>query len=651
MKKLILLSFFTISISSFAQVGINTTSPNAQLDIKSSNQASPNNTDGLLIPKIDAFPATNPTALQQGMLVYLTSIYGANQPGFYSWDNVSVSWLPFGGSTTSNGWSVTGNTGTIDGTNFIGTIDDVPINFRIKNKKAGRIEGATTFNTFLGYQSGNVNTGSYNSGFGFNSLKFNTTGSYNVAFGYQSLFFNTTGSLNTALGYNALYDNTTGTRNVATGLGALQYNTTGSDNVAMGNYALGENISGNDNTALGINSLSSNTTGFSNVAFGKNALQQNTTGVYNHAFGDGTLVNNITGSGNIAMGTNALASNTTGTNNTAIGTGALYSNTTVSELTAIGNNALVSNTTGYNNTAVGSGSLLSNTSGLWNTSIGGNALLNNTSGLENTAVGVKSLQDNTFGEGNTAVGVKSLDSNINGRGNVGIGAGALRSNKYGVYNVGIGTTTGDSNQNGSYNTFLGFGARPFSDNFNNATAIGHGATTTASDQVRLGNYLVTSISGYTGWTNISDKRFKKDIQQNVPGLSFIKKLKPVTYHLDMDAIAGLLKTPDSLRKKESELLKGKILQTGFIAQEVEAAAKELNYDFSGVDAPKNENDFYGLRYAEFVVPLVKAVQELEEQNTLLKSEIEKLKLNNKVLSSLLQEVAELKKNASKQNIK
>src|SRR5262249_1225742 len=54
--------------------------------------------------------------------------------------------------------------------------------------------------------------------------------------------------------------------------------------------------------------------------------------------------------------------------------------------------------------------------------------------------------------------------------------------------------------------------------------------------------------------------------------------------------------------------------TGFIAQEVEQAAKKVNYDFSGVDAPKNDKDMYGLRYSDFVVPLVKAVQELSSQN-------------------------------------
>jgi hypothetical protein len=72
--------------------------------------------------------------------------------------------------------------------------------------------------------------------------------------------------------------------------------------------------------------------------------------------------------------------------------------------------------------------------------------------------------------------------------------------------------------------------------------------------------------------------------------------------------------------------------TGFLAQEVAEAAKETNFDFSGVDIPENENELFSLRYAEFVVPLVKAVQEqqamIEKQNSMieqLKKEIESLK--------------------------
>ena len=61
------------------------------------------------------------------------------------------------------------------------------------------------------------------------------------------------------------------------------------------------------------------------------------------------------------------------------------------------------------------------------------------------------------------------------------------------------------------------------------------------------------------------------------------------------------------------LQKENIRYTGFIAQEVEQAAQSVNFDFSGVDVPSdNPADYYGLRYAEFVVPLVKAKQELAQ---------------------------------------
>lgn len=94
MRFLLCCFFAFIGCNMEAQVGVNTTSPQAQLDIRSSNQATPSNTDGILIPKIDTFPVTNPTAAQTGMLVYLTTISGANQPGFYYWDNPTTSWLP-----------------------------------------------------------------------------------------------------------------------------------------------------------------------------------------------------------------------------------------------------------------------------------------------------------------------------------------------------------------------------------------------------------------------------------------------------------------------------------------------------------------------------------------------------------------------------
>lgn len=52
-----------------------------------------------------------------------------------------------------------------------------------------------------------------------------------------------------------------------------------------------------------------------------------------------------------------------------------------------------------------------------------------------------------------------------------------------------------------------------------------------------------------------------------------------------------------------------IRQTGFLAQEVEKAAEEAGYNFNGVHKPQDENDNYSLAYAQFVVPLVKGMQE------------------------------------------
>ena len=103
-----------------------------------------------------------------------------------------------------------------------------------------------------------------------------------------------------------------------------------------------------------------------------------------------------------------------------------------------------------------------------------------------------------------------------------------------------------------------------------------------SNSVRIGNASVTSIGGHANWSNVSDKRLKTNIQENIVGLKFINQLRPVSYNLDMEAIARYEKTPDSLRLKDAEALKAKEVQTGFIAQEVEAAAKASNFDFHGV---------------------------------------------------------------------
>jgi hypothetical protein len=166
----------------------------------------------------------------------------------------------------------------------------------------------------------------------------------------------------------------------------------------------------------------------------------------------------------------------------------------------------------------------------------------------------------------------------------------------------------------------------------------------------MGNGATGSYRAYANWSNISDGRFKKNINENVPGLVFINKLQPITYTLDATGIDNFLHA-DLLQDKQiggqakalmSKALaeREKVTYTGFIAQDVEKAAKSLNYDFSGVDAAKNDKDLYGLRYAEFVVPLVKAVQELSKMNDAKDSGIQQ---QNIKIDNLQQQLNELKK--------
>jgi hypothetical protein len=154
-------------------------------------------------------------------------------------------------------------------------------------------------------------------------------------------------------------------------------------------------------------------------------------------------------------------------------------------------------------------------------------------------------------------------------------------------------------------------------------------------------------------TYFSDKRAKKNIRPDVPGLAFINGLQPVTYNLDLDAIDGLLKIDRTRRpdgeedlsqelkdiNKKAKEAKEKQTQTCFIAQDVEKTAQSIGYNFSGVDV--DETGIYGLRYAEFVVPLVKAVQELSEQNSGLQAQVNEFSEQNDRLQAQVNELAEL----------
>lgn len=531
MKKLYLVVVFLYCQMILAQVGINTTSPNATLDIRSGNQALPTNVDGILIPKIDFFPSSNPTAAQQGMLVYLTTLVSGNQPGFYYWDNNTSAWIQLGGNKS---WNLTGNANTDATTNFIGTTDNKDLVFKRNNAKAGSIEftnisfgnfaanlnSSGTRNTAIGalssfsnvggsnnvgvgYNTLSMHTGSestavganalqqslggFNSAFGYNALNASVSGTNNVAVGHSAMQFGLSSSFNTAIGFSALNFNSSGNNNVAVGASSLLFNNA-SDNTAVGVNSLQNNSLGNGNAAFGYNALQTNNSGAFNVAFGHSASFTNNNGTRNTALGALSLYSNSGGSNNVGIGYNSLA-NSTASENTAVGANSLQNNNGGSFNSALGFNTLSTNTSGGNNTAIGHGALQANNANL-NSAVGFNALNLNSSGINNTAMGANALTSNFTGTDNSSFGTSSLLVNT-GNFNSAFGSNALIQNQTGTGNTAVGFFSMQGNIDGNANTTLGFLSTVSNGSLTNATAIGANAIVGSSNSLVLG-----SVSGF-----------------------------------------------------------------------------------------------------------------------------------------------------------
>jgi trimeric autotransporter adhesin len=532
---------------------------------------------------------------------------------------------------------------------------------------AGNLTFTGTYNSAFGQSALPVlSSGSSNTAIGFSAMYSNNTGTNNTAIGTKAMNFNTSGRSNVAAGYRALYSNTTGFSNVGVGYGALYSNTYGGNNVAVGDSALFFNNQNTQTVAVGSKALYSNTTGFNNNAVGFQALYSNTTGGYNSALGFYSMYSNINGYVNTANGYLSLYRNTSGSYNAASGGYALYNNTTANFNTATGYFSLFNNSTGTYNTANGSYALSNNT-GSYNTAVGYSALTTNTSGIYLTAVGYNALYSCNGGGQNTGIGDFSLYGMTNPSGNVALGHSALYNTSTAPSNTGIGNFTLLNVTTQGYNSALGYFAGVASSAITNSTAIGYNANATASNQVMLGNTSVTSVRAAGGFVIYSDGRFKKDLKENVPGLDFIKELRPVTYHYDVHGIntkigvdeikakakalgkdkGGLEEDAANANIEEAAITaKEKKLYTGFVAQEVEKAAKKLNFDFSGVYTPENDKDLYGLSYSDFVVPLVKAAQELSAQNDELKQEVASLQQQNAAIISRVEKMEALLKISS-----
>lgn len=452
------------------------------------------------------------------------------------------------------------------------------------------------------YGSGTTVFGTTN-GLGSSSSAPNNTN--NTVFGYAN------GNTNSTLNYSS--------NNAIFGSANAQSLTTGSSNTLIGTYAGPVITSGSNNVYVGFSVGGSVATGSNNVAIGSIA---GSVFECSNSICIGTNTGtNISNNTSIAIGSQNFYSGTTGNtggNNLAIGHAALnFVEGTASSNIAVGNSGLQSNTTGSYNICLGAAALQDNTTGVGNIGIGFGANIANTTGHYNVAIGHQALDTNTLGNHNVAIGRDALKSFNNSFGtngfNIAIGYNSLgstapTSNTNGIGNTALGYGAGDSNTTGSYNTFIGYDTiGTVALTGTNCTCLGYQASPSgpgAANEITLGNASINllrcKVSSITPIT--SDERYKTNITPISAGINFIDKLKPVTFNYIEDGMEEI----------------------GFIAQDVIKVQEETGIIIPRLVVDSNP-DRLTLTPNQLFPVVIKALQELSEQNTKLKEEIEILK--------------------------
>jgi len=385
-------------------------------------------------------------------------------------------------------------------------------------------------------------------------------------------------------------------------------------------------------------------TGYGNVGLGKYTLSNNTTGKCNTAIGSQVLQNNISGDNNIAIGALSMWKNKTGSKNIVIG------NDVCKDIEEMGSENIVIGHSNYSsignthaNIAIGNDALAVSSGGTLtncNIAIGSDTLYGITSidggssnkrsqgniAIGHSAIGYNYTDEDRIIVGTIAIGEFALQNVITGEYNVALGYLALYSLTKSSNNCAIGYKTLTNCKTGNYNTALGASALENLTTYTNCTGLGYNAQVTGSNQIQLGN---TSVTVYAQKALVvrSDARDKLDIEDSPLGLNFIMKLRPRKYRMNSrEAYFEQGKERDFTATNDGSKA-GKRPHYGLVAQEVKEVMNDLGVDFAGYLDSKIDGgeDVLSLGYAEFIAPMIKAIQQQQHMIEQLQKEIELLK--------------------------
>jgi hypothetical protein len=279
---------------------------------------------------------------------------------------------------------------------------------------------------------------------------------------------------------------------------------------------------------------------------------------------------------------------------------------------------------GCANTGVGIAALPLLTSGCYNVAVGGCALYSEVTGSCNTAVGTGALDTQNGASNNTAVGYGTGTAITIGSNNNMFGANAGCAVTTGCFNVLLGHSAGRAITTSCCNVIIGGGAGCFltggSNTFvgdlagcnatsgNNNIVIGQSAVTssaTVSNEVTVGNSSNSSYRIYAAsWSNASDARDKKDIEDLALGLDFVQTLRPVRYVWDYRGGSAQNGNPD----------------IGFIAQELLEAQEQADADYAQFVNQSNPDQLM-ITQGKLIPVLVNAIKELKAEVEALKAQL------------------------------
>lgn len=444
MKKILTLLLLITVTSSFSQVGINTTTPDASsmLDISSTDK-------GILIPRMTQAQRVAIATPATSLLIYQTD--GTTGFWFYNgttWVNLnsssgefkSISGLVQNTTSTAADDFVFGSTSLA---NIAGTNDDYRM-FYDKSKGAFRAGDVT------GTQWDDVNVGNNSTAFGYNTT---ASGGFSTAIGNQTI---ASGAGSVASGFKSIASGDTSTAigsvTIASGIVATAM---GAGGTASG---FASTVMGTQTTASANNSTAM---GYQTTASGGSSIAM---GAITTASGDSSIA---MGSSTVALGNSSTA---LGTNNTAPSFGETVLGAFATTYTPVSATAINSNDRIF---SVGNG----------------------------TSTAARSNAMTIFKNGNFLVGSTSL-SNISGanddirmffnKSNGAFRAGGVLSTEWDDVNVGGASTAFGLNTKASGNTSTAMGIRSSaSGDFSIAT----GDTTNAIGQVSTAMGYQTTASG------------------------------------------------------------------------------------------------------------------------------------------------------------